>query len=97
VITVRAVLIAWATAALVFVLVIARLFVLSHRKEPPMTMDEIADTLDTIAVDMSKALMPRPDDPQRAPKAYALGIAAHAIRQRAEQLRKLLPRDATLS
>jgi hypothetical protein len=52
-----------------------------------MTMREIADALDVIAVDMSNALMPRNDDPQRAQKAYTLGIAAAAIKQRADQLR----------
>lgn len=54
-----------------------------------MTLEELAARLDTIAIDMANALMPAADDPDRAPKAYALGIASHAVKARASQLRAL--------
>jgi hypothetical protein len=52
-----------------------------------MTLIDIADRLDVIAVDMANALMPATDDPDRARKAYVLGIASAAVRQRADELR----------
>jgi hypothetical protein len=59
-----------------------------------MTLDEIAAQLDTFAIDMANALMPTADDPDRAQKAYALGIASHAAKQRADELRKIAGKAA---
>lgn len=54
-----------------------------------MTLNEIADGLDDIAVDMANVLMPANDDPTRAPRAYVLGIASHAVKQQADRLRSM--------
>lgn len=54
-----------------------------------VTLNEIADEVDRIAIKMANALMPAADDPDRARQAYALGIASHAVIERAAQLRKL--------
>lgn len=56
-----------------------------------MTMREIADALDALVIELSNAHMPAADDPDRARKAYVLGIAAAAITQRASQLRAFSP------
>lgn len=44
-----------------------------------MTLTEIADALDVLAVELSNRLMPTADDPDRARKAYVLGLAAAAV------------------
>jgi hypothetical protein len=61
------------------------------RKDTEMTLIEMADDLDDLVIRLSQEFMPAADDPHRARKAYVLGIAAHAIRQRAEQLRTMAP------
>lgn len=52
-----------------------------------MGAHELADRLDQIAIDLANALMPTPDDPDRALKAYTLGLASAVVKTQAESLR----------
>ncbi len=55
-----------------------------------ITLEEIPALLDQLALDMANALMPSPTDPDRARKAYILGLASASVKHTAKRMRQML-------
>lgn len=54
-----------------------------------ITLAELPALLDQIAIDMANALMPSPADPDRARKAYVLGLASASVTHTAKRIREI--------